>query len=247
MNQKKTIYLFCDEFTNYNDTHIGIKTIQLFDRLGYEVKMIDHDESGRAALSKGLLDKAKKHAENNVKKFASIIDENNVLVGVEPSAILSFKDEYPKIVNQNLVNKAKSIAQHVYLIEEFIAQEIRAFEITADNFDTSHRDIVVHAHCHQKALTNTSDTFTALSLPAGHKVTLLDTGCCGMAGSFGYEKEHYKVSMDIGELVLFPEVRKRTSGEIIVASGTSCRHQIKDGTSRDGLHPVEVLYNSLKK
>ena len=245
--KKKTIYLFCDEFTNYNDTHIGIKTIQLFDRLGYEVKMIDHDESGRAALSKGLLDKAKKHAENNVKKFASIIDENNVLVGVEPSAILSFKDEYPKIVNQNLVNKAKSIAQHVYLIEEFIAQEIRAFEITADNFDASARDIVVHAHCHQKALTNTSDTFTALSLPAGHKVTLLDTGCCGMAGSFGYEKEHYKVSMDIGELVLFPEVRKRTSGEIIVASGTSCRHQIKDGTNRDGLHPVEVLYNSLKK
>lgn len=243
--KEKTIYLFCDEFTNFNDTHIGIKTVQFFDRLGYEVKIIDHDESGRAALSKGLLDKAKRHAENNVKTFASIIDENNILLGIEPSAILSFKDEYPKIVDSVLVGKAKNIAKHVFLIEEFLAQEIRSFVITANDFDTCKRDIVVHAHCHQKALTNTSDTFTALSLASGHKVALLDTGCCGMAGSFGYEKEHYKVSMDIGELVLFPEVRKRSDETIIVASGSSCRHQIMDGTKREGIHPVEVLYDAL--
>lgn len=241
----KTIYLFCDEFTNYNDTHIGIKAIQLFDKLGYEVKMIDHDESGRAALSKGLLDKAKKHAEHNVKTFSSIINEKNVLLGVEPSAILSFKDEYPKIVDSSLVEEANNIAKHVYLIEEFIAKEIRSFVITADDFDAQKRDLVVHVHCHQKALTNSSDTFAVLSLAAGHKVTLLDTGCCGMAGSFGYEKEHYKVSMDIGELVLFPEVRMRGNESIIVASGTSCRHQIMDGTKREGLHPVEVLYDAL--
>ncbi len=245
IRRKKVIYLFCDEFTNYNDTQVGIKTIQLFSRLGYKVNLVDHDESGRAAFSKGLLEKAKKHAEKNVNIFSALINRDNVLIGIEPSAILGFRDEYPKIVSSPLVDKSKELAKNVFLVEEFIAQEIRSFEITVNDFDDMERNLIVHAHCHQKALTNTSDTFTALSIAKGHKVRMLDTGCCGMAGSFGYEKEHYKVSMDVGELVLFPKVREASKDSIIVASGTSCRHQIMDGTARVGLHPVEILYDAL--
>ena len=246
ITKKKTIYLFCDEFTNYNDTHIGIKTIQLFSGLGYKVNLVNHDESGRAAFSKGLLEKAKKHAEKNVNVFSPIVNEDNVLIGIEPSAILGFRDEYPKIVSPELVEKSKVLAKNVFLIEEFIAQEIRTFSIATNDFDSEKRNLVVHAHCHQKALSNTSDVFTALSIAEGHTVTILDTGCCGMAGSFGYEKEHYKVSMDVGELVLFPKVREASNDAVIVASGTSCRHQIMDGTKREGIHPVEVLFDALK-
>lgn len=245
ITKKKSIYLFCDEFTNFSDTDIGIKTIKLFDQLGYRVHLVDHDESGRAAFSKGLLKKAKKHAEKNVEIFSSLVDENNVLVGIEPSAILGFRDEYPKIVDSSLVDKSKALANHVYLIEEFVASEIKSFNITSDAFDNSKRKLIVHTHCHQKALANQSDVFTALSLPEGHKVSILDTGCCGMAGSFGYEKEHFRLSMNVGELVLFPAVRAMDENSILVAPGTSCRHQIKDGTQRIGLHPVEVLFEAL--
>ena len=225
-----TVYLFCDEFTNYNDTPIGIKAIQCFDRLGYPVKLIDHDESGRAAISKGLLEKAKKHAERNVNQFREVIDEQHVLIGIEPSAILSFRDEYPKLVHDSLKKAAEKIAKHTYLVEEFMVREIRAERISAEDFDEEERDLLVHVHCHQKALSRLPMVKTALSLPKGHRVTLLKTGCCGMAGSFGYEEEHYEVSMDIGELVLFPAVREKKENQIVVAPGTSCRHQIKDGT-----------------
>ena len=244
--QPTTIYLFCDEFTNLNDTPIGMKAIELFNRLGYAVKLIDHEESGRAALSKGLLDKAKKHANSNVTAFQGLIDANNVLIGIEPSALLSFRDEYPKLVDPSLREGADHVAKHTFLVEEFITREIRAGRITSDLFDETERDLLVHAHCHQKALSRLGDVRAALSLPKGHKVTLLKTGCCGMAGSFGYEKEHYEVSMAIGELVLFPAVRDKKPDQIVVAPGTSCRHQIQDGTREASMHPVEVLWVALR-
>ena len=132
-------------------------------------------------------------------------------------------------------------------IDEFIAKEIQAGNITKEVFTTNAKTIVLHGHCQQKALAKLSDTVNILSIPSGYKVQVIPSGCCGMAGSFGYEKEHYDISMQIGELVLFPAVRNQLSGTLTAAPGTSCRHQIKDGTGRKAYHPVEILYQALLK
>ncbi|NVJ85408.1 MAG: FAD-binding protein [Algoriphagus sp.] len=243
----KSVYFFVDEFTNHNDTQIGIKAISLLKKLGYEVKIVDHEESGRSALSKGLLPKAKKHAEANVRIFEKLIDGNTPLIGLEPSAILSFRDEYPRIVSPELVSAAKKLKFHVKLIDEFLGQEITAGNIKPEQFTTKSKKIKLHGHCHQKALSAVSWTQKILSLPANYSVETIPSGCCGMAGSFGYEKEHFEVSQQVGELVLFPAVRKADSNTLIVAPGTSCRHQISDGTGRNAMHPVEILWDALEK
>ncbi|WP_297336931.1 FAD-binding and (Fe-S)-binding domain-containing protein [Algoriphagus sp.] len=241
----KTIYFFVDEFTNHNDTAIGIKAISLLKRLGYEIKILNHEESGRSALSKGLLLKAKKHAEANVRVFSPLIDGNTPLIGLEPSAILSFRDEYPRLVSSELVPAAKKLKFHVKLIDEFLGQEVVAGNISPDSFTAKSQKIKLHGHCHQKALSSLTWTQKILSLPANYSVETIPSGCCGMAGSFGYEKEHYEVSQQVGELVLFPAVRKAESDTLIAAPGTSCRHQIADGTGRKAQHPVEILWEAL--
>lgn len=241
----KTVYFFVDEFTNHNDTQIGIKAISLLKKLGYEVKVVDHEESGRSALSKGLLPKAKKHAEANVRIFSKLIDGKIPLIGVEPSAILSFRDEYPRIVGPELVESAKKLKFHVKLIDEFLAQEAAAGFIRADQFTSKPQKIKLHGHCHQKALSSVVWTQRLLSIPEHYTVETIPSGCCGMAGSFGYEAEHYEVSQQVGELVLFPAVRKAEADTLIAAPGTSCRHQIADGTGRKAKHPVEILWEAL--
>ncbi|WP_373496325.1 FAD-binding and (Fe-S)-binding domain-containing protein [Aquiflexum sp.] len=241
----KSIYLFVDEFTNHNDTQIGITAIKLLKKLGYEVKVVDHQESGRSALSKGLLEKAKKHAEANVKIFQELIDGNTTLVGIEPSAILSFRDEYPRLVGKDLVEGAKKLKFHTLVIDEFIGREIVAGNISADSFTDKAQKITLHGHCHQKALSSLTWTQKLLSLPKNYSVEVIPSGCCGMAGSFGYEAEHYELSMQIGEMVLFPAVRNAEESTIIAAPGTSCRHQIADGTGKKAKHPVEILWDGL--
>lgn len=241
----KKVYLFCDEFTNYNDTTIGIKAVQLLHRLGYDVQMIEHPESARAYMSKGLLRKAREYADRNVRIFSDVINENVPLLGVEPSAILSFRDEYPDLVSEGLREKAKALAKNVFLIDEFIAAEAGKGHITSRQFTTEKQHIKLHGHCQQKALSSALHSQKMLSLPQNYSVEVIPSGCCGMAGSFGYEKEHYDLSMQIGELVLFPAVRNAAQGTLIAAPGTSCRHQVKDGTGVKALHPVEILYNSL--
>lgn len=243
---KGQVYLFCDEFTNYNDTDIGIKAIKLLAHLGYSVKMVDHPESGRAALSKGLLPMAQKVAIENVDIFSPLITKETPLIGIEPSAILSFRDEYPRLVAEKDRTKAKTLGKNVLLIDEFIANEIKKGNIAANQFTKDSKQVLLHGHCHQKALSSVKHSAWLLGLPENYSVEVIPSGCCGMAGSFGYEKEHYDVSMQIGELVLFPAVRKAKSDTIIAAPGTSCRHQISDGTGRKGLHPVEVLYDALR-
>ncbi|WP_346317787.1 FAD-linked oxidase C-terminal domain-containing protein [Chitinophaga sp. YIM B06452] len=243
--QSRKVYLFCDEFTNYNDTHVGIKAVNLLRRLGYEVIPVDHPESARALLSKGFLRKAKVIAEKNVKLFSSLISEETPLVGIEPSAILGFRDEYPDLVGEGLRDTAKQLAKHVYMIDEFLSIEADLGHIRSDMFKAADRKIKLHGHCQQKALSSVLHSKKILSLPEGHSVEVIPSGCCGMAGSFGYEKEHYDVSMKIGELVLFPAVRNAAEGTLIAAPGTSCRHQIKDGTGAKAQHPVEILYDAL--
>lgn len=241
----KKVYLFCDEFTNYNDTEIGIKSIQLLEKLGYEVVIPKHEESGRAWLSKGLIREAKKIANKNIQLLSSLISEETPLIGIEPSAILTFRDEYIDLANDDLYNTAKEISQHVFTVDEFIAKEIENGHISKELFTKEKRKIMLHGHCQQKALSSVAPTVKLLTLPENYSVETIPSGCCGMAGSFGYEKEHYDLSMKIGELVLFPSIRKQTEDTIIAAPGTSCRHQVKDGTGKHAKHPVEILYEAL--
>ena len=241
----KKVYLFCDEFTNFNDVEIGKKAFDLLQKLGYDVIIPNHVDSGRAYLSKGLLKDAQKLANQNVLLLKDVVTEETPIIGIEPSAILTFRDEYPDLVEANLAESAKKLAKNALMIDEFIAREIDAKRITAESFTSEKRLIKLHGHCQQKAVASLTPTKKILSLPKNYEVHLIPSGCCGMAGSFGYEKEHYDLSMKIGELVLFPTVRKQPEEVIIAAPGTSCRHQIHDGTGRKALHPVEILWQAL--
>ena len=242
----RRVYLFVDEFTNYNDTGVGEKAVMLLSRLGYRVEMPKHSLSGRTFLSKGLLRSARKIAIKNVEMLGNLISEKNPLIGIEPSAILGFRDEYPELVGKELKAKAKKLAGNALMIDEFLDREIKAGKINKEQFSKDSKKIKLHGHCQQKSIASTDPTKAVLSFPKNYTVEEIPSGCCGMAGSFGYEKEHYELSMKVGELVLFPEVRKASSEIIIAAPGTSCRHQIKDGTNRDAKHPVEILYEALR-
>jgi len=241
----RKVYLFCDEFTNFNDVEIGKKAIYTLQKLGYEVEIPDHAPSGRPQLSKGLLKDAKKIAERNVLALKNLISHDTPLVGIEPSAILTFRDEYPDLVSDELVESAKALAQNALQFDEFIAREIDLKKISPKLFTQEKRLIKLHGHCQQKAIASLVPTKKMLSLPENYSVQLIPSGCCGMAGSFGYEAEHYDLSMQIGELVLFPAVRQQPEEVIIAAPGTSCRHQIHDGTGRRALHPAEVLWEAM--
>lgn len=240
------VHLFCDEFTDFNDLSAGVAAVELLEGLGYDVVIPQHAESGRASLSKGFVRKARAFAIENVRSLTAVVSAAEPLVGIEPSAILGFRDEYPALVPAELREAAHALAGNCLQLDEFLAREIDAGRITAADFDTTPRTIHLHGHCHQKALATVDPTVQALSLPAGHTVHIIPSGCCGMAGSFGYEAEHYGVSMNVGELVLFPAVRKLDPDVLIAAPGTSCRHQIHDGTSRKALHPAEILRTALK-
>lgn len=241
----RKVYLFCDEFTDYNDVEIGKAAYKLLTALGYNVLLANHSESGRTYLSKGLLRKAKVLANRNVSALRSLITAETPLIGIEPSAIITFRDEYPDLVDEELLEDSRMLGKNTFLIDEFLASEMAAGHITTLQFSPAPRKIKLHGHCYQKAFHLMGATEQILAFPAGYEVETIPSGCCGMAGSFGYEKEHFEVSMKIGELVLLPAVREAAAGEIIAAPGTSCRHQIKDGAERRAFHPVEILWEAL--
>jgi len=239
------IFLFCDEFTNYNDAEVGIKAIRLLNRLGYNVVIPEHVDSGRAQISKGLLRDARRSAIRNVELLKDVVTDQMPMIGIEPSAILGFRDEVPDLVPAGLISAAKTLARRTLLIDEFIAREADSGRIRRETFTQEARKIKLHGHCHQKSIASLTPTVKSLELPLNYEVQLIPSGCCGMAGSFGYEEEHFELSMQIGELVLFPAVRSAPADTIIVAPGTSCRHQIKDGTGRIARHPAEALHDAL--
>lgn len=240
---KRNVLLFIDEFSNYLDAEIAVDAFQLLLALGYRVTVIDHLDSGRALISKGFLEEAKFEVNRNVEFLKTQVSEDSILVGIEPSAILSFRDEYIRLADDK--TSAQKIAKYTFLIEEFLANEIENGNISETHFTSEEKTIKIHTHCHQKSLSNQKVTFDILNLPKNYRPTIIPSGCCGMAGSFGYEKEHYEISMKIGELKLFPSVRKAHEDAIITSNGTSCRHQILDGTGRKALHPVTVLRHAL--
>ncbi len=240
---KKTVYLFVDEFINYLESDIATDTKLLLEKLGYKTIDINNLESGRSFISKGFLKEAKSISNKNVNYFKHYVNDDFYLVGIEPSAILTFKDEYLKLADDRVT--AKSIVERTFLIEEFIQMEIELGNIASNQFTRESKTIKFHGHCYQKALGNQKSSFDILNLPENYKVTIIPSGCCGMAGSFGYEKEHYEVSMQIGNQTLFPAIRKTSEDVIIAANGTSCRHQIKDGTGRVAKHPISILKEAL--
>ena len=249
---KGKVWLFADEFTNFQEAELGLTFAKLLLRLGYQVEIPKHVESGRAAISKGNLKLAKNFALKNVNLLKDKISEETPLVGIEPSCILSFRDEYPDLVPAELRTQAQQLGRNALLFDEFIMREAHAGHITSDDFKTDAIEIWLHGHCHQKALVGTEKTVQAFQLLAGAKVHVIPSGCCGMAGSFGYEKEHYKTSLAIGEMVLFPTIRKAVENSdgivptIVSAPGTSCRQQILDGTGIHAVHPIKILYRWVK-
>ena len=249
---KAKVYLFADEFTNFQEAELGLTFAKLLIRLGYEVEIPKHVESGRAAMSKGNLKSAKKFALKNVNLLKDKISEQTPLVGIEPSCILSFRDEYPDLVPAELRPQAQQLGRNALLFDEFIMREVAAGRISPADFKADAVEIWLHGHCHQKALVGTEKTVAAFKLLAGAQVHVIPSGCCGMAGSFGYEKEHYKTSLAIGEMVLFPTIRKAMDNKnnsvptIVSAPGTSCRQQILDGTGVHAVHPIEILYRWVK-
>jgi len=246
---KKTVYLFADEFTNYNDADVGIKAILLLEKLGYKVVIPKHVDSGRTYLSKGLVRKAKKIASENIELLKDYITDETPLIGIEPSTILTFRDEYTDFYSEKEANYSvsRTIAKNAFMIDEFLANEMKAGNIQKDIFTDETKEIKLHGHCQQKSVASTESTKFVLSFPENYTVEEIPSGCCGMAGSFGYEKEHYDLSMKVGELVLFPAVRAAKKDTLIAAPGTSCRHQIKDGTGKIAVHPVEILWDALLK
>lgn len=241
----KRVYLFVDEFINYMESDIAKDAFDLLSGLGYSVIPITKLDSARAMISKGFLKEAKAEIDKNIAFLKGKISEENALIGIEPSAILSFRDEYLRLADD--VTAAKTIAENTFLIEEFLASEMEKGMIKKEQFTKTSRKIKIHVHCHQKSLSSQKVTFDILNFPENYAPTIIPAGCCGMAGSFGMEKEHYEVSMKIGELVLFPAVRKTPKDVVIVTNGTSCRHQILDGTGRKTLHPITVLKEALKQ
>lgn len=245
-NARRKVLLFADEFTNYSDVNIGVEAILLLNKLGYSVCLPKHHDSGRTFLSKGLLKRAAALAVKNVTVLADFVNKEVPIIGLEPSAIITLRDEYPDLVPTYLKGKAKHLAKYSYTFEEFIEREFRQGYIKENSFTDKSEQIHFHAHCYQKALSDTALTKIVLEIPKNYSATEIKSGCCGMAGSFGFEKENYDLSMKIGELVLFPAVRKHHDRSLIVAAGTSCRHQINDGTSVKSLHPAQILYAALK-
>ena len=246
---RRKVYLFADEFTDLQEAELGLMFARLLMKLGYAVEVPKHVESGRAAISKGCLKLAKGYAEENVRLLRRFIMDETPLVGIEPSCILSFRDEYPDLVPAEMRKDAQKLAKSCLLFDEFIVREAQAGRIKKDAFKELNGEIYLHGHCHQKSLIGVGKCADMLRFIPGAKVNVIPSGCCGMAGSFGYEKEHYATAMAIGEMVLFPTVRKATADKeknvIVAAPGTSCRQQILDGTGVKALHPIEIMYNSL--
>lgn len=249
-NYKKTqdtqskAYLWVDEFTNYLDAKLGIQAILLLEKLGIEVEVLPFMDSARSLISKGFLEEAKKKINQNIDTLASYLKGEIPILGIEPSTILGIRDDYFRYVDADKKMTLEQIRNKTFLIDEFLDTYLAEHLELKELFTDASRELLFHGHCHQKSLSHSKHSLSILNFPKNYQAKEIPSGCCGMAGSFGYE--NFELSMKVGEMVLFPSVRNSKAETMIVATGTSCRHQIKDGTKRSSWHPVEVLYEALK-
>lgn len=234
------VLLLADTWTNYQEPEIGQAAVRVLEAFGYRVRLPELRCCGRPQISKGMLAEARENARYNLAVLGSAEHRELPLIGLEPSCLVSFRDEYTEF---RLGEAADQLAARSWLLEDFLAD--RHGEDTDRPFRGQDADVLLHGHCHQKAVLGMGGAVKALQMVPGYRVTLLNSGCCGMAGSFGYEKEHYDLSLRIGELSVFPPVRAATPETLVAAAGTSCRHQIQDGTGRRALHPAQLLARAL--
>lgn len=243
-NRKKKVVLLADIFTDYHDPQIARAACNVFDRLGVDVILPDIRSTGRPQISRGLLDRAKRICHRNLEQLYPFVNSGIPIVGLEPSEILALRDEYLDLCDDNKLKQAKMISINTFQFEEFINMVIDKSPESAGLFRSSGKRVLVHGHCHAKALVGNEPLMDMLET-CGFEPRDLETGCCGMAGSFGYQKEKYNISMEIGELKLFPSLREKPEHDLICAPGFSCRHQISDGTGRQALHPAQILEKML--
>ena len=237
---KSDVVLFQDTFNNYNTPNVAIAATRFLERSGYRVVLVDKKCCGRPMISKGMLGQAKENAAWNVAKLAAYAEKGTPIVGLEPSCLLTLRDEYPEFVR---TEAAKKVAQHSFMLEEFVMREVNAGRLSL-GANRKGRKVLLHGHCHQKALVGTAATVAMLKA-AGYEVSEVDSGCCGMAGSFGFEKEHYDLSIKIGNLRLAPAVKAVSAEVEVAAPGISCRQQIDHLAARKAKHPVELLCEML--
>ena len=237
-----TVVLFNDTFMNYNYPQVGIAATELLEEAGFDVVLANGLRCcGRPMISKGLLDEAKANARHNVDLLHSYAEKGIPVVGCEPSCLLTLQDEYPDLLRDD---KARVVAENSYMIDEYL-MKLQGEGVLGLRFTDAARNVLFHGHCHQKALVGTADSVAALGLPPNYRVEEVNSGCCGMAGSFGYEKEHYDVSMAIGRQTLFPAVEAKGDDWEVAVMGISCRQQIEHGTGRRARHLVEVLRDAV--
>ncbi len=244
-NARQKVWLFVDEFTNYIDVIIGIEAIELLTHLNIQVEILPISMSARTYLSKGLVKKAQQIIFRNIENIKKCWN-GEYIIGLEPSAILTLRDEYIDLCKNSDLKFMQQVSANCLLFEEFILKILEAYPDIKSNIKTSNETVYIHAHCYQKVLSDTQ-ILKKLYQQIGYTPVFIKSTCCGMAGSFGYEAEHYDLSMKIGELNLFPFIRNLKPIDKIAVSGTSCRQQIQDGTGRITYHPVEVIYSQLVK
>lgn len=232
----KKIVLFSDTFTEFNTPAIGKKTLQILNHLDYEVIVPKWQCCGRTYFSKGFLKQAKSHAEALVELLYPFAAAKLPIIVLEPSCLSMLKDDYKGLLLEDA--KLDCIAAAVTSIEDLLSNELQEVPHPLDS------PILVHGHCHQKALYGIDSTLKLLQKLTTGTVSEIPSGCCGLAGSFGYEKEHYDLSMKIGDLVLFPAIQNMCEDSIIVTSGTSCRSQILHGTDTKAHHPIEIVHRA---
>jgi len=233
--RRAPVALFADTFMIYNYPHVGRAAVEVLERLGYLVELAPAVCCGRTLISKGLLGEAREAARRNIAALLPLAERGVPIVGCEPSCVLTFRDEVPDLAPGE---PAQTLARQVKLIDEFLAEEHARAPLPLSG--GGGRRVLVHGHCHQKALAGVAAVHQVLSA-AGMTVEVVDAGCCGMAGSFGFEKEHFEISMAIGERRLLPAVRNLPADVPVVAMGVSCRQQIAHATGRKALHLVELL------
>jgi Fe-S oxidoreductase/FAD/FMN-containing dehydrogenase len=240
---KPKVLLFNDTFNTYYYPQTAVAATKVLEAAGFEVLLPGHKCCGRPMLSKGMVDEAIQAAKDTIDRLAPFAEAGIPIVGLEPSCLLSMRDEYLYLLPDD--KRVQIVADNAFTFEEFIAQLVDKGELNIEFTDVP-RDLLLHGHCHQKSLTGTESSKTILSQPPGYSVSEVDSGCCGMAGAFGYEAEHYDISIAMAERRLLPAVREAGDEVIIVAAGASCREQIMHGTGRTALHPAEVLYKAMK-
>ncbi len=236
--------LYIDEFTQFQDAGLARKSGELLKKLGYKFRVM-YFASARAAISKGLLNVAKEQVNGALEKLEPYIAEGIPVVGIEPSGILGFRDDFIRLCSKEHKANCGKLAKTSFTVEEFLFGEIEKGKLSREAFHSDKKELHIHLHCHQKALSHVKYSKLLLSLPENYTVRVIPSGCCGMAGSFGYEAKHYETSQKIGRLVLYPHIEKHRDA-VIVASGTSCRNQIADALEKESHHPVEILLKALK-